>query len=146
MITNSDAESKTAKIRYSAQREMILDEIRSRRDHPSAAEVYMAVQKVKPTISLGTVYRVLNKLAEDGEALRLPMPDGVDRYDGFAHAHQHAFCAECRRLLDVEVEIPLEELVKFADQNKFVIEGLQICMVGKCKRCVKARKGKLWRN
>jgi Fe2+ or Zn2+ uptake regulation protein len=128
-------------MRYSKQREEILKEIKGRRDHPSAAQMHAAVRRELPAISLGTVYRVLNKLAAEGAVLRLTMPDGKDRYDGYTPAHQHAFCRGCGEILDAE--LPRGEMVaaEFASQNKFAVEELQICMIGKCKKCQQARKG-----
>ena len=74
MIT--DLEGMIMAIRkYSRQRELIKEFLMTRKDHPTADMVYMNVRRMNPNISLGTVYRNLTRLAEDGEINRL----NVDR-------------------------------------------------------------------
>ena len=56
-------------VKYSRQRECILKDLQSRRDHPTADMVYESVRDSFPNISLGTVYRNLSLLAENGTIL-----------------------------------------------------------------------------
>lgn len=67
---------------YSRQREAILQVLRSTDTHPSASAVYNEVRKLIPNISLGTVYRNLAALAEDGSVLSLSVGDGYEHFDG----------------------------------------------------------------
>lgn len=65
---NADKNGTEACKRMSKQRKKILDLVKSGRlGHPTAAEVYDEVRKSMPNISLGTVYRNLNMLADDGD-------------------------------------------------------------------------------
>lgn len=54
-------------LKYSKQRESIKNFLVTRYDHPTAETVYLNIRKEFPNISLGTVYRNLNLLAEIGE-------------------------------------------------------------------------------
>ena len=54
-----------AAVKHSRQREAILTELRSRKDHPTAEELYLSLKPHMPNLSLGTVYRNLNMLACD---------------------------------------------------------------------------------
>ena len=56
-------------LKYSKQRESIKNFLVTRYDHPTAETVYLNIRKEFPNISLGTVYRNLNLLAEIGEIL-----------------------------------------------------------------------------
>ena len=69
-----------AGIKFSRQREAIIDYLRHTTEHPTADMVYTHVQKLYPNVSLGTVYRNLNLLVEEGEILRLTQVDGSDRF------------------------------------------------------------------
>ena len=71
-----------ATLKYSRQRESIKDYLNSTTEHPTADTVYLNVRKEFPNISLGTVYRNLNLLAEIGDAIKIPTPNGGDRFDG----------------------------------------------------------------
>ena len=83
-----------ATLKYSRQRESIKDYLNSTTEHPTADTVYLNVRKEFPNISLGTVYRNLNLLAEIGDAIKIPTPNGGDRFDGRTIPHYH-FCCTC---------------------------------------------------
>ena len=53
-------------MKYSRQRELILETVMENPVHPTADTVYAMVREQEPNISLGTVYRNLNLLAEQG--------------------------------------------------------------------------------
>ncbi len=58
----------------------------STKEHPTADTVYLHVRKTFPKISLGTVYRNLNLLADTGEVLKITTPDGGVRFDATTHS------------------------------------------------------------
>lgn len=51
--------------RNTRQRQLVLDTVRSRRDHPTAEQIYQSVHQVDAHISRGTVYRNLNLLCDN---------------------------------------------------------------------------------
>lgn len=85
--------------RYSYQRELIYHAVCERRDHPTAEMVFAALKPEYPSLSLGTVYRNLNLLAQEGRLVRMPFP--VERYDGDLHSHSHFCCEKCGKVQDV---------------------------------------------
>ena len=76
-------------IKYSRQREAIVQYLTGRTDHPSAESVYQALRQTHPNISLGTVYRNLGVLEENGQLMRIPMDNGSDRFDPNVVPHYH---------------------------------------------------------
>ena len=78
-----------ATLKYSRQRESIKNYLQSTTEHPTADTVYAHVREKVPNISLGTVYRNLNLLAEAGDALKISTPSGGDRFDGRTNPHYH---------------------------------------------------------
>ena len=68
-------------LKYSKQREAIVECLKNRCDHPSADLVFQSLRKDNPKISLGTVYRNLNLLTEMGVILKISCGDGIERYD-----------------------------------------------------------------
>ena len=76
-----------ATLKYSRQREVIKEYLASTKEHPTADTVYLHVRKTFPKISLGTVYRNLNLLADTGEALKITTPDGGVRFDATTTPH-----------------------------------------------------------
>ena len=88
-------------LKYSRQREALLRELRSRKDHPTADTLYQELRKEYPHISLGTVYRNLALLCELGEIKKIPCGDGSERYDGFVDPHNHFVCSKCGKVIDL---------------------------------------------
>ncbi len=110
--------------RYSAQKQIIEDTL-AKMDHPTAAEVYEEIRKAYPQISLGTVYRNLGLMADDGEILRLSFPDAPDRFDPNAHEHYHVSCSRCGRIFDTDRTFP-SELVRQVDRAVEACTGVRV--------------------
>jgi Fur family transcriptional regulator, ferric uptake regulator len=122
------------KRRMTSQRRIILEELRKTKSHPTADELYVVARKRLPRISLGTVYRNLDQLAETGEILKLEMCGSQKRFDGSTHDHFHVRCRICGRVGDVDATLSLPDLDRFkADQ--FEINGLYMEFVGTCAGC-----------
>lgn len=89
---------------YSRQREQVLEYVKSVKTHPTAETVYNKVREKNSNISLGTVYRNLDKLTKEGKLLRIKMANGKDRFDGYTSKHYHAICTKCDRVFDVSLD------------------------------------------
>ncbi len=87
--------------RYSRQRELIYQTVRASKDHPTAEMVYAALKPEHPNLSLGTVYRNLHLLADEGKLTRMPFP--VERFDGDVSQHSHFCCEGCGKVTDVDL-------------------------------------------
>ena len=73
--------SNSGTFRYSRQREKILEFLKDNKEHPSADEIYAKMKESFPSISLGTVYRNLGVLHEQGLVNRIVHSQGPDRFD-----------------------------------------------------------------
>ena len=71
-------------MKYSKQREALLTLLRSTRSHPSADWLYENLRKEFPNISLGTVYRNLAQLAENGDILKISTSANKEHFDGLS--------------------------------------------------------------
>lgn len=127
--------------RYSVQKQMV-GEALERLDHPTAAEVYEEIRKDYPQISLGTVYRNLSLMADDGEILRLPFSGAPDRFDPNAHEHYHVACSRCGRIFDTDHSFP-SELIGQIDHAVEACTGIKVenrimMFSGVCAACQSA--------
>lgn len=116
--------------RYSFQREVIYNNVMSRKDHPTAEQVYEDVKKEIPNISLGTVYRNLNFLADEGKILKVDLEKSV--FDSTLEVHNHMLCEKCRRVVDVDVDF---DKVNFFDKIGNIITKADIRFTGICAQC-----------
>lgn len=98
-------------MRMTKQRQLILDQLRQRNDHPGADEIYAMVRKHLPKISLGTVYRNLELLTEAGYIERFDF-FGLKRFDPVNTPHHHFCCAECGKVEDLPFAIQVPQLEK----------------------------------
>lgn len=122
-------------IKYSRQRESIKDYLAHTKEHPTADTIYMKVREAYPNISLGTVYRNLNLLVDQGEVLKISCGDGSDHFDGTTAPHYHFICNNCKRVLDLPV-LNLEHINTLAGANfAGKIEGHNAFFYGLCPEC-----------
>jgi Fur family peroxide stress response transcriptional regulator len=87
--------------RYTRQRAAVFDYLCSVDSHPTAEEVYLAVRRQMPKISLATVYKALEALVDSQLADKLTSGDGPARYDCHNDAHYHFRCVDSGEVLDL---------------------------------------------
>lgn len=122
--------------RNTLQKQIVQDKLAELGNHPTADEVAARVQEEYPTISRATVYRVLNKLADSGEAMRVRINNGADHFDHQNFPHYHVHCSICGKVADVEM--PIEEMEKFLqDTSGYRILGYTLQFDGICPKCQK---------
>lgn len=122
-------------MKYSRQRELIRNYLASTTSHPTADKVYDEIRKEIPNISLGTVYRNLNQLAEAGEILKVSCGDGCDHFDGNPNPHYHFICKSCHCVLDLGMR-PTTTLDALANEDfEGTIEGSVTYFFGICPSC-----------
>ena len=126
--------------KYSRQRETIKEYLKSTTEHPTADMVYENVRKVFPKISLGTVYRNLNLLVEQGEAIKLDCGDASERFDGNTHNHYHFMCKECSCVSDLKIDSLSHIDTLAASGFDGRIQGHVTYFYGICGDCIKSPK------
>ena len=115
------------------QRQLILEAIRATDSHPTADELFQTVRQKLPTISLATVYRNLNFLADAGEIRKLSMPGMPDRFDWRMSAHDHLVCGGCGRVYDFVLPERLTD--RIAKAAGMQVEGYTLVARGLCPAC-----------
>lgn len=125
--------------RNSKQRQLVLQTLRSVDCHPTAEEVFQMVRKENPTISLGTVYRNLNLLADMGEILKLDLGSESVHFDGTKKEHGHLVCSRCGAIEDLPCE--LSESVRALMENDLnrEMDTIYLTVTGLCKACNRAK-------
>jgi Fur family ferric uptake transcriptional regulator len=88
-------------IRKTKQREIILEELCKLTSHPTADELYFIVKEKLPNISLGTVYRNLEFMSQEGMIKKIEVRGKLKRFDGNTEKHFHMRCVKCDRIFDL---------------------------------------------
>lgn len=127
--------------RLTLQRRIIYEELCKTKNHPRADELYSAVRKRLKNISLGTVYRNLKILKEEGKILELKCK-GFLRFDGTIENHNHLLCQRCKKIFDIKdsrlSKIILKNIlpIKKSLQNEgFYINDIKLDIAGICYKC-----------
>ena len=118
--------------RYSRQRERIYQAVHASREHPSAQMVYDLLREEMPRLSLGTVYRNLHQMAQEGMLQELEGPTA--RFDACLAPHAHIRCTCCGRVMDLSA---LEEPapVRSAAEARWQVERYSLMLEGICPAC-----------
>lgn len=124
-------------MKYSKQREEILKIVLDSTDHPNVNTIYERARKIIPNISLGTVYRNLNTLYENGFIRKISNPNGADHYDKTLIDHAHIYCIECNNMFDVDANLLKDIKALVETNNKYKINKSEIIFTGLCEKCNK---------
>lgn len=119
--------------RYSRQRELIYEAIRGSDRHPTAEMIYRWLKPGNPSLSLGTVYRNLNLLTEEGRIVRMSFP--VERYDADISLHTHFRCKHCGEVFDMSVPYDRSLDERALQLSEHQITGHEVVFHGLCARC-----------
>jgi Fur family peroxide stress response transcriptional regulator len=103
--------------------------------HPTADWLYAQLKKEFPKLSLGTVYRNLSILTEQGLVKRLHFGSTFDRYEAQIAPHYHLICEKCGSILDFNMPFYEELNSKAKELTEFKIRYHRIDFYGLCKRC-----------
>jgi len=120
----------------SKKRQALLDAIHQSREHPSAEMLYKALKPMIPELSLGTVYRNLGVLMQEGQIISVGHINGQERYDAITHAHPHFVCKGCGAVIDIELPDMVSPMYGLIDKDFHCApEGYNLTINGLCPDC-----------
>ena len=118
--------------RYSRQRELIYEALRQTEQHPTAEMIYQWLKPANPSLSLGTVYRNLNLLADEGAIRRMAFP--VERYDAKTMPHPHFCCDQCGAVYDLHLPYDAELDRQALLASGHDVTGREVAFLGICTK------------
>ena len=125
------------KNRMTIQKRIIMEELGRTKKHPTAEALYGEIKKRLPEISIGTVYRNLEILTQNGTAQKLIDSKRKNRFDGNPQRHFHIECSKCSRVDDLPENIT-EVLEKDVDlETGYEVTGYSLYFYGLCPECKK---------
>ncbi len=124
--------------RVTRQKEAILRAALSSGDHPTADMIYAAVRRELPRISLGTVYRNLQRLVDEGRMSLAPVQDESGRsarFDPETRPHDHFVCERCKRIYDLARDGGGAVDVGAFERRGFHVAAHTLALYGVCPEC-----------
>jgi len=116
------------------QRLAIYQALYNTREHPSAEAIYQQVRKRFPMISLGTVYKTLERFHEVGLIQKVSPLTEVARYDATVEPHHHLVCLKCQMIKDIE-NSSVDKKITLYPSNGFQVVRHQVLFQGYCPAC-----------
>jgi Fur family peroxide stress response transcriptional regulator len=132
--TGSPAMSKIKEsgLQVTHQRLAVYEALCKTTEHPTAEQVHKEVTKRFPMISLGTVYKTLERLHAVGLIKKVNPVKDVGRYEAKAQLHHHMICEKCQSILDIH---ELSGTIPFPEKPGFKITRHQVIFHGYCENC-----------
>ena len=121
--------------KITAQRQCIFRALEDDVTHPSAERVHEKVRRDMPNVSLKTVYKTLNELAELGAISVLDVGTGSVRFDpNVETTHHHLVCRSCGKVRDLAADFPDLTVSRRAAQG-FAVDSAEVVFRGRCDEC-----------
>ena len=124
-------------LRCTAQRHAVMSFLMDHKGHPTAAEIFKAVNRVDPRSSRATTYNNLRDLVKVGLVREVAVEGRAGRFDATGMRHHHFVCDRCG---DVE-DINWYDVPKPASRSlgKRVVRECQLIFRGLCTKCAARR-------
>ncbi|MBI4836546.1 MAG: transcriptional repressor [Candidatus Abawacabacteria bacterium] len=123
------------KVPVTVQRRIILEELANRNDHPTAEEIFHTLRRKMRKLSLATVYRTLETLAQHHLIMEHHQGKNASRYEVMKGTHYHVICLRCNKMEDV-FGITIEGLEQeIAKITSYRIEKHRLDVYGLCPSC-----------
>ena len=128
-----------AKRNKSKKRDAILEALRAVDCHPTAEMLYDSLREEIPELSLGTVYRNLTVLEENGLVISVSHEGGHAHYDARTDPHAHFVCRICQSVTDLDFpDCGVNVYPKIEKMLNCTVESHSLCFTGVCEKCKKA--------
>ena len=126
------------KLKFTAERKTIFEEVFSITKHFDADELYLKLrQRNNPKISRATVYRTLPLLEDIGLLRKVDFTDKHSHYecvDADTH-HEHLICLKCGKIIDFYHKSLETTLHKVATEFGFKHIEHKLEITGYCGKC-----------
>ena len=140
MFTDPDAikRSLTASgLRSTPQRYAVLAFLMKQTAHPTAVEIFEAVNRADPRSSRATIYNNLRDLVRAGLVREVAIEGRAARFDAKGIRHHHFICDVCGNVEDVEwYDVPRPAAASLVNR---VLRECELIFRGLCTKCAPKR-------
>ena len=115
---------------------MIWEAIKNETSHPTADQIFVKVRAQLSNISLGTVYRNLQKLVGDGKLQVLTL-GRAQHFDPLVTEHQHFICEQCDQVYDILLDSHDWQVLSRLPDARFTVTSHRLAFFGRCRECAR---------
>src|SRR5580698_5963419 len=124
-------------LRSTPQRYAVMAFLLEQAGHPTAAEIFGAVNRIDPRSSRATIYNNLRDLVQAGLVREVAMEGRAARFDAKAKQHHHFICDHCGNVEDLDwydVPRPASDSL-----GKRTLRECELIVRGLCAKCAPRR-------
>jgi Fe2+ or Zn2+ uptake regulation protein len=124
-------------LRCTPQRHAVMAFLVRQRSHPTAAEIFKAVNRADPRCSRATTYNNLRDLVKAGLVREVAVEGRAARFDAKGMRHHHFICDRCGNVEDVEwYDVPQP---RSGSLGKRILRESELIFRGLCAKCAPRR-------
>jgi Fe2+ or Zn2+ uptake regulation protein len=124
-------------LRCTPQRYAVMAFLMECAKHPTAAEIYAAVNRVDPRSSRATTYNNLRDLVQAGLVREVAVEGRAARFDAKGLRHHHFICDRCGNVEDVEwYDVPRSAS---RSMGRRIVRECELIFRGLCAKCASRR-------
>jgi Fur family peroxide stress response transcriptional regulator len=123
----------SAGLRCTAQRYAVMAFLMEQNNHPTAVEIFEAVNRVDPLSSRATTYNNLRDLVQAGLVREVAVEGRAARFDATGLRHNHFICDRCGNVEDIEwYELPKPATTSLGQR---IVRECELIFRGLCTKC-----------
>ena len=120
-------------LRCTPQRYAVLAVLMDHSGHPTAAEIFEAVNRLDPLSSRATTYNNLRDLVQAGLVREVAVEGRAARFDSKGIRHHHFICDRCGKVEDIDwYEVPKPAPVSLGNR---ILREYELIVRGLCTQC-----------
>jgi Fur family peroxide stress response transcriptional regulator len=124
-------------LRCTPQRYGVMSVLMEHPGHPTAAEIFEAVNRLDPRSSRATIYNNLRDLVQAGLVREVAVEGRAARFDAKALRHHHFICDRCGNVEDMEwYDVPMPAS---GSLGKRILRECELIVRGLCTQCAPRR-------
>ena len=121
-------------LRCTPQRYAVMAFLLEQKIHPTAAEIFEAVNRMDPRSSRATTYNNLRDLVQAGLVREVAVEGRAARFDAKGTQHHHFICDHCGTVEDLEwYEVPNPASDSLGER---IVRECELIFRGLCTKCV----------
>ncbi len=120
-------------LKVTPQRKVILQVLRTMKNHPTAEMIIREVTLKEPDISTATVYKTLDIFVRKGIIRKIKTDDDIMRYDPFTDRHHHIYSLDSNEIIDYadkELNNLLESYFRKKNIPGFRVKDFRLEIIG----------------
>jgi len=127
-------------LRCTPQRYAVMAFLMEDSRHPTAAEIFAAVNRADPRCSRATTYNILRDLVQAGLVREVAVEGRAARFDAKGMRHHHFICDRCGKVEDLEwYDVPRP---RSGSLGKRALRQCELIFRGLCAECAPRRSSR----